>query len=86
MPLTRPQPLSIRGGLSVFAIGLVFVVATVVPFFWGDHDRPLWLNAACMLAPLGFVIAVTGAVRAGRAEQRAVLQLLAEPRDLPPWR
>jgi hypothetical protein len=76
MPVTKPQPLSIRVGLAVFAIGLAFIVVTVVPFFWGGGDRPVWLNVACMLAPLGFVIAVTGAIRGGRAEQRAAAATL----------
>jgi len=50
------------------------VLITVLPFFFGDGDRPLWLNLGCLLAPIGLVVAVTGAVRTGRADQRAARQ------------
>jgi uncharacterized membrane protein YhdT len=42
----------------------------VLPFFLGDGDRPLWMNLACLAAPLGFAIAVGAAIRSGRSEQR----------------
>ena len=64
---------TVRIGFGLFLVGLVFLVVTVVPFFWGDHNRSIWLNLGCMLAPIGFVIAVTGVIRAGRAEQREAL-------------
>jgi len=63
-------------GFTLFVVGLLCLVATVIPFFFGSHDRPLWLNLGCMLAPLGFVLAVVGTLRAGRAEQRAAAQAL----------
>jgi len=61
----------VRLGLVLFTVGLAFIAATVLPFFLGLHNRPLWLNAGCLLAPAGLTLAVTGALRAGRAEQRA---------------
>lgn len=67
------RPRSVTVGLIVFAIGLVFLLITVLPFFFGDHNRSLWLNLGCLGVPIGFIIAVTGAVRAGRADQRAAL-------------
>jgi uncharacterized membrane protein YhdT len=66
-------PRTVRIGLVLLVVGLVFLAATVLPFFWGSHNRPVWLNAGCMLAPMGFVIAVVGSVRAGRADQRRAL-------------
>jgi len=72
---TRRSPW-IRIGFSLFALGMVFLVVTVIPFFWGTHNRPVWMNVGCMLAPLGFVIAVVSAVRAGRAEQRSAAREL----------
>jgi hypothetical protein len=48
----------------------------VIPFFFGAHNRPLWLNLACLLAPIGFLVAVWSGLRAGRAEQRAALREL----------
>ena len=71
MPAASRRPGAVHLGFALFALGLVFVAVTVLPFFFGAHDRPLWLNAGCLLAPAGLVLAVTGAVRAGRADQRA---------------
>jgi len=65
---------SVRIGMILFLVGLIFVLLTVLPFFFGDHNRPLWLNLGCLLAPIGFVVALTGAVRQGRAEQLAALR------------
>ncbi len=73
MPATKSRPVSVRIGFVIFAIGLLFLAAIVLPFFFGDHNRSLWLNLGCLGVPAGFVVAVTGAVRAGRAEQRAAL-------------
>jgi FtsH-binding integral membrane protein len=67
---------AVRVGFALFAVGLVFLVCTVIPFFFDDHNRSLWLNLGCMLAPLGFVIAVIGAIRAGRADQQAAADAL----------
>ncbi|MEO7260297.1 MAG: hypothetical protein ABI047_03410 [Jatrophihabitantaceae bacterium] len=73
MPATLRRPGLVRSGFALFALGLVFTAVTVLPFFLGEHDRPLWLNAGCLLAPAGLALAVTGALRAGRADQRAAL-------------
>jgi uncharacterized membrane protein YhdT len=62
----------------LFAAGLVFIAVDVQPFFAGDRDTPLWLNLACLLAPLGFAIAISAAVRAGRDEQRGALRELSD--------
>lgn len=72
----RRTPPLVRIGALLFVIGLVFLLVTVLPFFWGDHNRSVWLNVGAMLAPIGFVLSITGAVRAGRAEQRATLARL----------
>lgn len=58
-------------GLAVFVLGLGFIAADVLPFFDGGHNRPLWLNLACLLAPLGFAIALWSGLRVGREDQRA---------------
>jgi uncharacterized membrane protein YhdT len=65
-------------GLALFAIGLAFIAVDVLPFFAGDTDTPLWLNLACLLAPLGFAVAVWSALRSGRDEQRAALRELSD--------
>ena len=72
----RMRSRSVRVGFVLFALGLLAIAVDVLPFFADRHDRPLWLNLACLLAPLGFAVAVGSALRAGRAEQRAVLREL----------
>jgi uncharacterized membrane protein YhdT len=62
-------PAAVRVGLALFVVGLGFVIADVVPFFFADHNRPLWLNLACLLAPLGFAVAVWAGLHRGRREQ-----------------
>jgi hypothetical protein len=71
----------VRVGAAFFVVGLLFLIATVVPFFFGDHNRALWLNLGCMLAPLGFIMVVVSAVHAGRADQRAALRAAEELRE-----
>jgi uncharacterized membrane protein YhdT len=58
-------------GIVAFAAGLVSIGVDVLPFFLGDSDTPLWLNLACLLAPIGFALALWSAIKAGRDEQRA---------------
>ncbi|HTZ45522.1 MAG TPA: hypothetical protein VMB79_16810 [Jatrophihabitans sp.] len=74
MPTAKGRPRSVQAGFVMFGVGLVFVLVTVLPFFFGDTERSLWLNLGCLLVPLGFIVAVTGAVRAGRADQRAAMR------------
>lgn len=61
----------VAAGAVLFAAGLIFIAADVLPFFAGGRDRPLWLNLACLLMPAGAALVLGSAVRAGRAEQRA---------------
>lgn len=77
-PAKLPPSRTVRLGLALFVIGLGFIAADVVPFFFADHNRPLWLNLACLLAPAGFAVAVGSALRTGRAEQRAALRRLTD--------
>ncbi|HJQ43643.1 MAG TPA: hypothetical protein VJ831_11200 [Jatrophihabitantaceae bacterium] len=79
MPRNVPKlPRGVIVGLVLFVAGLIFIAIDVVPFFLGDRDRPLWLNLACLLAPVGFTIAVGTGLRAGRDEQRAVVRKLSD--------
>jgi peptidoglycan/LPS O-acetylase OafA/YrhL len=67
-------PRAVRIGWALFGAGLVFIALDVVPFFFGDHNRPLWLNLACLLAPLGFAVAIGSTLRRARQEQRSILR------------
>ena len=62
-----------RVGIALFVLGLIFVGIDVLPFFFHDHNTPLWLNLACLLAPIGFGTAIWSGLVAGRADQRAAL-------------
>jgi uncharacterized membrane protein YhdT len=73
-----PTSRAVRIGLLLFVAGSVFIAVDVLPFFAGDSDTPLWLNLACLLAPIGLAVAVWSAVRTGRAEQRAALRHLSD--------
>ncbi|MDT4914750.1 MAG: hypothetical protein QOC66_3878 [Pseudonocardiales bacterium] len=68
---------SLRIGVALFVVGLVFIGIDVLPFLAGDRETPLWLNLACLLAPAGFALAVWSALRTGRSEQRAALRELS---------
>lgn len=74
--MSVPASRAVRIGLVLFVLGIGFVVADVTPFFVDVHDRPLWLNLWCLLAPLGFGIAIWAGLRAGREEQREALRRL----------
>ena len=60
----------VRWGIVTFALGLVAIAVTFAAYAGGAHNRPVWQNLLCMLAPLGFGLAVWGLVRDGRAEAR----------------
>ncbi len=61
-----PGDLLVRGGAVVFAIGVVAVVAIVVPFFLGQHDAPEALNLVALLLPVGFGLALLGLLRGAK--------------------
>ncbi len=71
MPSRRDRPRSVPIGFGLFGVGLLCLLATVLPYLAGAENRPLWLNLGCLLAPIGLAVAIAGAVRAGRADQRA---------------
>lgn len=81
LPASLPIPANrgVRVGVVLFVLGLGFIAADVLPFFADDHNRPLWLNLAFLLAPIGFATAVWAGLRAGRAEQREALRELTGP-------
>ena len=72
-PDRHPGERLVLVGAAVFGIGLVAVLAVVLPFFFGVENRPLPLNlAAGVLPPLGLLIALVGLVRGSRATPRRV--------------
>lgn len=65
----------VRYGLILFALGLIVIVVTFIGYAAGADNRPLGQNLLCLLAPLGFAMALVGFVRAGRADARRVARL-----------
>jgi uncharacterized membrane protein YhdT len=58
-------------GMVLFAIGLLAIVADLVLFATGSRNLPVWLNATCMLAPVGLGVALIGVLREARTNGRA---------------
>ena len=48
--------------LSLFAAGVLAVLAVFALYAAGRADLPVWLNLATLLAPLGLVVGVVGSV------------------------
>lgn len=58
-------------GMVLFAIGLLAIVADLVLFATGSRNLPVWLNATCMLAPVGLGVALVGVFREARTNGRS---------------
>src|SRR5664280_2374544 len=56
----------VRAGAVVFVVGVLAVLADLVPFFLGHPNRPLLVNVAAFLAPVGLGIALLGLARSAR--------------------
>ena len=80
MPAAPRPRRGVQVGIGLCALGVLFVLVDVIPFFFGADDRPLWLNLACLLLPLGLVVAVWSALADGRREQKAVYRTTQESR------
>ncbi|GAB2650972.1 hypothetical protein GCM10027271_05790 [Saccharopolyspora gloriosae] len=48
--------------VGLFAAGVLAVVVVFGLYATGIADLPLWLNLATLLAPLGLIVGVVGAV------------------------
>ena len=67
----RPGDVLVRLGALVFVVGLVAVVAAVVPsVVSGEPGRLATVVAAGSLLPLGFGLALLGLLRAARTGRR----------------
>lgn len=60
-----------RVGMVLFALGLLAILADLVLFATGSRNLPVWLNVACMLAPVGLGVGLIGVIREARAGGRA---------------
>lgn len=58
------------GGTLLFLAGVVAILVTFVPFFFGHRNQPLALNLATAAAPVGMGTALAGLVRQARTHGR----------------
>ncbi|AOS65826.1 hypothetical protein [Actinoalloteichus hymeniacidonis] len=56
--------------LATFSVGLLAVLVTFVLFAFGYSDQPVWLNLACLLAPVGMFIGVIALLLQSRRRAR----------------
>jgi hypothetical protein len=74
----------VRAGAVVFVVGVLAVLADLVPFFLGHPNRPLLVNVAAFLAPVGLGMALLGLARSARASQRRAQARAAALEPEPP--
>jgi hypothetical protein len=74
----------VRAGAVVFVVGVLAVLADLVPFFLGHPNRPLLVNVATFLAPVGLGMALLGLARSARASQRRAQARAAALEPEPP--
>lgn len=60
----------VRVGAIVFGLGVLGVLAVLVPFLLGAEDAPLWTTLAASLLPVGFGLALLGLLRGARYRRR----------------
>ena len=66
----RPGDLLVRLGAGIFAVGVVGILAILVPFLAGTRrDAPAGRDLLALLLPLGFGLALLGLFRSARAHQ-----------------
>ena len=61
----------VRAGALLFGLGVLGVLAVVVPFLLGRDDAPLWTTLLASLLPVGLGVALLGLLRGARARRRA---------------
>ncbi|CAN5278594.1 hypothetical protein BH24ACT10_BH24ACT10_11020 [soil metagenome] len=59
-----------RAGAVLFGLGVLGVLAVVVPFLLGRDDAPLWTTLVASLLPVGLGLALLGLLRGARTRRR----------------
>jgi hypothetical protein len=61
------EPILMRVGVGLFAVGMAAVVAVFIMFAAGLADLPIWLSAAAgVITPLGLGLGLIALVREAR--------------------
>lgn len=69
-PDRQPGDRTVRAGAVLFGVGVLGVLAVLVPFLLGREDAPLWTTLAASLLPVGFGVALLGLLRGARARKK----------------
>ncbi len=59
----RPGERLVQVGAALFGIGVIGVLAALVPFLLGRADAPLWTTLVASLLPVGLLVALVGLLR-----------------------
>ena len=60
----------VRAGAVLFGVGVLGVLAVLVPFLLGRDDAPLWTTLVASLLPVGLGLSLLGLLRGARARRR----------------
>lgn len=66
----QPGAALVRTGAVLFGLGVLGILAVVVPFLLGREDAPLWTTLLASLLPVGLGLALLGLLRGARAGRR----------------
>lgn len=69
-PSRHPGDRTVRVGGVLFGVGVLGVLAVVVPFLLGREDAPLGTALVALLLPVGLGTALVGLLRGARARRR----------------
>ena len=67
--LPQPGERLVRAGAVVFGLGVLGVLAVLVPFLLGRDDAPLWTTLVASLLPVGLGISLVGLLRGARSRR-----------------
>ncbi len=66
----QPGDRTVKAGALLFGLGVLGVLAVVVPFLLGREDAPLWTTLVASLLPVGLGLSLLGLLRGARARRR----------------
>lgn len=66
----QPGDRTVRAGAVLFGLGVLGVLAVLVPFLLGRADAPLWTTLVASLLPVGLGLSLVGLLRGARARRR----------------
>lgn len=66
----RPGERLVRLGALLFALGVLGVLAAVVPFLLGRDEAPLWTTLLASVLPVGLGVALVGLLVGARSRRR----------------